>query len=132
MPEQDPQDEALQARMRRLGINESELEESFIRGSGPGGQKINKTSSTVVLRHPTSGIEVRCQKERSQTRNRYWARMELSDRLEEARAHKAQAVKQAVEKERRRKRPRPRGLKESILRDKKKRGEVKRLRKPEW
>ena len=61
-------------RMQSLGITEEDLSENFIRGSGAGGQKINKTSSCVQLLHAPSGIEVRCQKSRSQALNRYYAR----------------------------------------------------------
>ncbi|MDZ4288305.1 MAG: peptide chain release factor-like protein, partial [Prosthecobacter sp.] len=92
-----PDDEALQKRLRALGIREEDLREEFIRGSGPGGQKVNKTSSTVVLRHLPSGLEVRCQKERSQVMNRHWARIELCDRLEEAR--KAEKLQEQNERE---------------------------------
>jgi protein subunit release factor B len=60
----------IQARLRNLGVSESDIEERFIRGSGPGGQKINKTSSTVWLVHRPTGVEVRCQAERSQAANR--------------------------------------------------------------
>lgn len=118
----------LEARMARLGVREEDLEESFIRGTGAGGQKINKTSSTVQLRHGPSGIEVRCQKERQQSANRYWARIELCDRLEAIRVERKQALRDEAEKNRRRNRKRPRGLKEKILRTKKKRSEVKRNR----
>jgi len=72
-----PDEDALTRRLKKLGIREDDLEEDFIRGSGPGGQKVNKTSSTVVLRHIPTGLEVRCQKERSQVMNRHWARVEL-------------------------------------------------------
>ena len=118
----------LEERMARLGVREEELEESFIRGTGAGGQKINKTSSTVQLRHTPSGIEVRCQKERQQSANRYWARIELCERLEAIRQERKQALRDEAEKNRRRNRKRPRGLKEKILRTKKKRSEVKRNR----
>ena len=64
-----PEDENLTRRMIKLGIREEDLEETFVRGTGSGGQKINKTSSTVVLRHLPTGLEVRCQRERSQTMN---------------------------------------------------------------
>ena len=63
-------EDSLAARMRHLRIHEEDLQEDFVRGTGPGGQKINKTSSTVVLRHLPTGIEVRCQRERSQAQNR--------------------------------------------------------------
>lgn len=114
--------------MTKLGIREDDLEEDFVRGSGPGGQKINKTSSTVVLRHVPTGVEVRCQKERSQVMNRHWARVELCDRLETALKDARLAVQNEREKVRRQNRPRPRGVKRKILQGKRERGEVKRNR----
>lgn len=121
-------EEALQKRMRKLRIREEDLEEDFIRGSGPGGQKINKTSSTVVLRHVPSGLEVRCQKERSQVLNRYWARVDLCDHMEAVVAEAKLSEQNAREKLRRQSRPRPRGLKQRILDTKKNRSGVKRNR----
>jgi peptide chain release factor len=123
-----PNEEALQKRLTKLRIREEDLQEEFVRGSGPGGQKINKTSSTVVLRHIPSGIEVRCQRERSQVMNRYWARMDLCDRLETARAEAKLALQNEREKLRRQNRPRPRGLKQRILDTKKNRSGVKKNR----
>lgn len=120
--------EELEARMARLGISEDDLEETFIRGTGAGGQKINKTSSTVVLRHRPSGIEVRCQKERSQSMNRQTARAELCDRIEEARTARRLEEQNAREKTRRQKRKRPKGLKEKILKHKHRRSETKKTR----
>lgn len=70
-------------RMARLGVREDDLVEKFVRGSGPGGQKINKTSICVHLLHKPSGIEVRCARERSQSTNRFLARRLLCDRLED-------------------------------------------------
>lgn len=119
---------ALAARMKAIGIREEDLHESFIRGTGAGGQKINKTSSTVVLRHAPSGIEVRCQRERSQTQNRHLARVELCDRLEALRAAARLERQNVREKQRRKNRPRPRGLKEKILRHKHKRADTKKGR----
>ena len=75
----------IMARLAALGVRPEDIEERFIRGTGPGGQKINKTSSTVWVRHRPSGIEVRCQRERSQTANRETAWMELCAKLEEQR-----------------------------------------------
>ena len=118
----------LEARMAGLGIREDDLEESFIRGTGAGGQKINKTSSTVVLRHKPTGIEVRCQKERSQVMNRQWARLELCDRIEEKRAAAKLAERSLIEKNRRQKRKRPKGLKEKILKSKRHRADTKKTR----
>lgn len=123
-----PDQDALEKRMTKLGIREDDLEEDFVRGSGPGGQKINKTSSTVVLRHVPTGIEVRCQKERSQVMNRHWARVELCDRLETAIKDARMAVQNEREKVRRQNRPRPRGVKRKMLQGKRERGEVKRNR----
>lgn len=121
-------DEALRKRMLKLGIREDELEESFIRGTGAGGQKINKTSSTVVLVHVPTGIEVRCQRERSQHVNRLAAREELCDKLEAKLQAAKLEVRSAVEKKKRQNRKRPRGLKERILETKHRRGEVKKQR----
>ncbi len=121
-------DAALRQRMNRLGLREEDLEETFVRGTGPGGQKINKTASTVVLRDPASGCETRCQRERSQSANRYWARVELCEQIEAVR-HSARLDKeQAREKKRRQSRPRPKGLQERILKTKRKRSEVKKGR----
>lgn len=123
-----PDETALQERLNRLGVRAEDLAEDFIRGSGPGGQKINKTSSTVVLRHVPSGLEVRCQRERSQTLNRYWARVELCDRLEAARDAARLEAQNEREKVRRQNRPRPRGLKRRILEGKRSRSGVKKQR----
>jgi len=79
-PEKETQ---LAERMARLGIREADLTEQFIKGSGKGGQKINKTSSCVYLLHRPTGIEIKCQRERSQSLNRFFARRELCDRVEE-------------------------------------------------
>ena len=114
--------------MKKLGIREDDLEEDFVRGAGPGGQKINKTSSTVQLRHLPTGLEVRCQRERSQVMNRHWARVELCERLEKVLSEARLAAQNEREKTRRQNRPRPRGLKQRILKSKKQRGEVKKGR----
>ena len=121
-------DELVQ-RMARLGLREADLDESFIRGSGAGGQKINKTSSCVYLRHKPSGIEVKCQRERSQAMNRYWARRELCDRWEARVNRAASARQQEVEKIRRQKRRRSRRQKARILDDKRHHSEKKAQRR---
>jgi protein subunit release factor B len=121
-------DQALRQRMLKLGIREEDLEESFIRGTGAGGQKINKTSSTVVLVHVPTGIEVRCQRERSQSLNRFVARIELCDKLESKLSAAKLEVRNAVEKKKRQNRKRPRGLKERILETKHRRSDVKKSR----
>lgn len=108
-------EQKLLADMARLGLVEEDLTERFIRGSGSGGQKINKTSSTVHLVHNTSGLEVRCQQTRSQALNRYYARKELCQKLEAQILGVASAKEQAREKIRRQKRKRSKRQKEKIL-----------------
>jgi protein subunit release factor B len=120
--------DVLLARMSRLGLREEDILESFIRGTGAGGHKINKTSSTVVLRHVPTGVEVRCQRERSQSQNRHLARVELCDRIEQRRADARMEKQNAREKTRRQKRKRPKGLKEKILRHKHHRSDTKKNR----
>jgi len=121
-------DSALRTRMQRLRIQEDDLEETFIRGTGAGGQKINKTSSTVVLRHLPSGVEIRCQRERSQAQNRHVARVELCDRLEAQRAAAKLDVQNEKEKARRQNRPRPRSLKKKLVKSKRHRAGIKQNR----
>lgn len=120
--------EQVERRMEELGIREDDLLEKFIRGSGHGGQKINKTSSCVFLQHASSGVEVKCQATRSREDNRLLAREELCRILEERRRAREQARRQAAEKARRRNRPRPRKVKEGILRSKRKQSRLKKLR----
>jgi protein subunit release factor B len=111
----------IQTRLDTLGIIPADVEEKFVRGSGPGGQKINKTSSTVCLRHRPTGVEVRVQRERSQAANRELAWQELCKKLETA-LRQAEAVRRAaVEKERRRKRPKTRGQKRRMVETKRRR-----------
>ena len=75
-------EEELIIRMEKLGIREDDLLEKFILGSGRGGQKINKTSSCVYLKHIPSGIEIKCQRDRSRELNRYYARKDLCEKIE--------------------------------------------------
>jgi peptide chain release factor len=87
----------LEKRMEKLGIQESDLIEKFILGSGSGGQKINKTSSCVYLKHVPSGIEVKCQKDRSREMNRYYARKELCEKIEEIVLHTQSEKQKKIE-----------------------------------
>lgn len=115
-------------RMTKLGIREADLIEKFILGSGSGGQKINKTSSCVYLKHIPTGIEVKCQKDRSRELNRYLARRELCDKLEEQIFFERSKRRQEIEKIRRQKRKRSRRAQQKLLVSKRLRGEIKALR----
>jgi len=108
----------LQERMTHLGVSEDELRETFVRSSGPGGQKVNKTSSCVQLLHIPTGLSVKCQQERSQLLNRFLARRLLLDRIERLQRGRVEAEKMRSEKIRRQKRKRSKRSKEKILQDK--------------
>ena len=110
--------DALAGRMLRLGIREADLIEKFVLGSGKGGQKLNKTSSCVYIRHVPTGIEIKCQRERSRGLNRFLARRELCDRLEQRILGAQSAKQQEWEKIRRQKRRRSRRQKERMLANK--------------
>lgn len=121
--------EELEARLARLGVREADLEESFVRSAGAGGQNVNKVSTCVVLRHLPSGIEVRCQRERSQALNRFLARRSLADRLEALRHGEADRERRRIAKIRRQKRKRSKRAKEKMLDAKRRHGETKALRR---
>jgi protein subunit release factor B len=113
------------SRLAAVGTGTSDVEERFIRGSGPGGQKINKTSSTVCLRHRPTGIEVRCQDERSQAANRERAWLELCNRLEARERSARDAAQQLREKNRRQTRQKSHGQKVRMIQAKKHRARNK-------
>ena len=108
----------LERRMMALGIREEDLIEKFVRASGPGGQKVNKTSSSVYLKHIPSGIEVKAQTVRSQSLNRYYARVVLVEKLERDLLGKQSKEEQRIEKIRRQKRKRSKRAKDRMLDDK--------------
>lgn len=119
----------LHVRMISLGIHENDLIEKFILGSGSGGQKINKTSSCVWLKHTSTGVAVKCHKERSRELNRYYARQRLCDKLD-AQINKANSEReQAIAKIKRQKRKRSQRAKEKMLTDKKHRAKQKQNRR---
>lgn len=122
--------EALRQRMLDLGIREEDLEEHFVKGSGKGGQKVNKTNNCVYLRHIPSGIAVKCHIDRSRELNRFLARRELCDTYEEVINGVKTARKQAIEKMRRQKRRKSRRQRQRTLDDKKKHSGIKAMRKP--
>ena len=98
----DKQRELLE-RFERLGILEKDLEERFVRASGRGGQKLNKTSSCVWLTHKPTGILVKCEESRSQALNRFLARRRLADKLEHQRGERQDEEEKARERIRRNK-----------------------------
>jgi len=110
---------ALQKKMTSVGIFESDIEESFVRSGGAGGQHVNKTSSCVQLVHKPSGLLVKCQQDRSQALNRYLARRLLLEKFQARVLHQKTTQQQQQEKIRRQKRRRSRRAKNKMLADKK-------------
>ena len=125
----DSLEASLRARFVSLGVRPEEIEERFVRGTGAGGQKINKTSSTVWLQHRPTGVEVRCQRERSQTLNRLLAWAELADKLAGRRREAAARVQSARELVRRQKRQKSRGQKARMFETKVHRARIKAQRR---
>ncbi len=120
----------LQQTMQRLGIRESDLEESFARSGGPGGQNVNKVSTCVILKHRPSGLVVKCQTDRSQAMNRYHARRILAERLDAlVRGRESEKARQ-IFKIKRQKRKRSKRAKDKMLDAKRAHGEKKEQRRP--
>ena len=116
-------------RMSKLDIREEDIDESFIRSSGKGGQHVNKTSTCVVLVHKPTKTTVRCQSERSQSMNRFIARRLLVDKIEQERLGTQSKLEQQREKIRRQKRKRSKRAKEKMLANKHHSSEKKEFRK---
>src|SRR5512140_1787511 len=118
IPVRAEKEEQLSARMAALGVTEGELEETFVRSGGHGGQNVNKTSTCVMLLHRPTGLQVKCQTTRQQGLNRSIARRILLDKIEESKTGKVAEEQARVEKIRRQKRKRSRRAKERMLADK--------------
>ncbi|MGN0843627.1 MAG: peptide chain release factor family protein [Kiritimatiellia bacterium] len=123
----------LRLRMEYFGIQEGDVTEQFVQGFGPGGQKINKTSSCVVLSYPPKGLVIKCQQTRSRALNRYYARVELCERIAEQTEGELSKRQQLAEKIRRQKRRRSRRQQAKMLEDKHHQSVKKALRqKPDF
>jgi protein subunit release factor B len=127
-PVRPEKQEALRQKMNRLGIRQQDLIEKFIKSGGKGGQKVNKASTCVYLKHLPTGIEVKCSLERSQALNRFLARRILADRIEKRVLGEQSAEEQRIERIKRQKRKRSKRAKLKMLEGKRKRSEKKKAR----
>ena len=120
--------DSLDERLKAAGIRDSDLEETFARSAGPGGQNVNKVSTAVTLRHRPSDVSVTVQDSRSQATNRKLARERLLAVIERQEHERRASARAEREKTRRRNAPRPRAVKRRILESKRKRSTLKKLR----
>lgn len=130
LPVSAEKERQLAQRMAALGIQEADLEESFVRSGGHGGQNVNKVATCVVLLHRPSGLQVKCQKTRQQGLNRFLARRLLLEKFEAARQQERATARALAAKLRRQKRKRSRAAKERMLAAKAQRAQKKADRRP--
>lgn len=123
-------EEQLAQRMAALGVSEADIEESFVRSGGHGGQNVNKTATCVMLLHRSSGLQVKCQSTRQQGLNRFLARRLLLDKIERMKHGHVAAERARIEKIRRQKRKRSRRAKARMLADKSHQADKKASRRP--
>jgi len=127
----NPEKEAqLLQRMAALGVREADIEESFVRSGGHGGQNVNKTSTCVMLLHRPTGLQVKCQETRQQGLNRFIARRLLLDKIEARQKGYVDSERARVEKIRRQKRRRSRRARARMLADKSHHADKKASRRP--
>jgi protein subunit release factor B len=129
-PVNPEKEEQLAQRMATLGVREADIEESFVRSGGHGGQNVNKTSTCVMLLHRPTGLQVKCQDTRQQALNRFLARRLLLDKIEARKTGFVSAQRAEIEKIRRQKRKRSRRAKSRMLADKSHHADKKASRRP--
>jgi protein subunit release factor B len=122
-------EEQLARRMAALGVRESDIEETFVRSGGHGGQNVNKTATCVMLLHRPTRLQVKCQETRQQGLNRFIARRLLLDKIEKLQTGRVAAEQARFEKIRRQKRKRSRSAKERMLADKSRHADKKAARR---
>lgn len=129
MPAENPRVMTLEERMSLLGVREDDIVEKFIRSGGPGGQNVNKTSTCVYLKHLPTGLEVKCQRQRSQILNRSLARHILVSKIAQKMRLENLQRQSLKAQSMRRNRKKPQALKKKILEDKRRHAEKKSVRR---